>query len=144
MDVYQTAIDASLPVPPAPGAVDSATFIDCFTNTGVYCNRPEKRYSYTETFRLDAAGAAIASAKVGVSYGFDKMVAEYDPVAACMDQEYLDLSTDPFETAPQAWAGLARGQRLCTRFRDLHDTTAGASWAFEMPGGVMVPFCVPC
>jgi arylsulfatase A-like enzyme len=141
MDIFQTVVNEALMV--SLGGVDSISMIDCYTDTGTFCGRSGQRYGYAETFRLNGPGTAINSAEIAIHYGYDTMVATYDPVGGCMDQEYYDTSADPLQTNALAWAALPRGQRLCTHFATLHNSEPG-SWAFQTPAGTLVPFCTAC
>jgi hypothetical protein len=80
-------------------------------------------------------GATIVEARIGVHYGYDKLVGEYDPTAnpPCINAEYYDTQTDPFEISPQSWPGI-RASRLRDHFTNLHATDP-TSWGFG------VPFC---
>lgn len=122
--------------------VDAVSYADCFVNNDVYCGRTSRGYGYTETFPLN--GVAVSnSTKIAVSYGYDTMVACFMPASTagapatgCMQETFYDVSTDPLQTAPAAWAGV-RAQRLRDYFTTLH--TGTGSWA--EPAGAVLPFC---
>ena len=126
-----------------PG-LDSETFTDCFTNNDTYCNRPDGRYGYAETFPLSGV-ATNNSTKIAVSWRYDTLVACYMPAATagapatgCLQETFYDVSTDPLQTVPLAWPGI-RAQRLRDYFTTLH--TGTGSWA--EPAGAVLPFCPP-
>ncbi|MEQ8275792.1 MAG: sulfatase-like hydrolase/transferase [Deltaproteobacteria bacterium] len=121
-DIYQTLHMELLSV--GVLGVDSSSFATCFSNTGQYCSIADKRYGYSETY---VAGASLSSARVGVRYGHDKMVAEYDPAGGCMAAEYYETSGDPMELSPTGWTGI-RATRLQDHFTALH-ASEPSSWA---------------
>lgn len=133
LDIYNTVHNVAFNLSVA--FVTSMSFTQCFTTNDIYCGWTQKRYGYTETFPL--SGVADATTKIAVSYGEDTLVACYKPAPNnCMKEAFYDTSTDPLETAPQAWVGI-RAQRLRDYFTNLH--TGASSWA--APGGVVLPFC---
>lgn len=133
LDIYQTIHQEVLSL--GVIGVDSTSFGQCFTNTGVYCGWVGKRYGYTETH-----GAGLTGAKIAVRYGHDKMVATYNSALGCLDNYYYETDLDPFETATQAWGGTIRADRLKDHFVNLH-TPVATSWAYS--GGALVGFCNP-
>ena len=114
---------------------DSTSFGVCFNNTDPFCGFTERRYGYSETYSV--SGSSISSARVGVRYGHDKMVAVYNAQDTCMDAEFYTTDTDPFELTPLVWPGV-RGDRLRDHFTNLHASEPN-SWANL--GGTTIGFC---
>lgn len=134
-DIYETIHEAILSV--GVLGVDSDSFAVCFGNTDPMCGYTERRYGYSETYTTNLGG--IASAKIAVRYGHDKMVAYYDAAGGCMEETFYRTDTDPMETAPQAWTGL-RADRLRDFFTNMH-AAEPTSWANA--NGPLVGFCFP-
>jgi arylsulfatase A-like enzyme len=134
LDIFNTLHNVAFALSVA--FIDSMPFTQCFTVNDIYCGFPGKRYGYTETYPL--SGVADATTKIAVSYGEDTLVSCYKPAPNnCMKEAFYDTSTDPLETAPQAWVGL-RANRLRDHFTTLH--TGLVSWA-NPTGAAVIPFC---
>ena len=134
LDLYQTLHNHALAVSVA--FVDSSSFVDCFTRTGRYCGFPSRRYGYAESYRT----TPNLSADVAVHYGYDKMVAWYDPAQGCMQAEYYNTRSDRLETRPKSWATRRRGTRLQDHFASLHASDP-TSWAIDPATGAPFTFC---
>lgn len=137
MDIFPTAHEAA-GLPAVPG-LDAKSYVDCFGSTNAVCGRPYGQYGYTETFHTSATG--LVSAKIGVRYGTDKMVAEYCPALGCMKETFYDTATDVFELVPQKWVGV-RADRLRNHFTTLHK---GITTSWARSGAGVLPYCgKPC